>query len=877
MPKYLDVFNDNICIDYDESISVLHYNIRGLVSKLCDLKVILNRLCHFNLDVDIICLCETFLNTLSKNHIHLNNYNLYSLERESRKGGGVAIFVNNELDVVEVTELKVSNNSVEGMFLKITNANIIIGEVYRIPNSDLNVFQTYINEVLAYAKNSKSNCIIAGDFNLNLLATQTHNRTAQFLDSMLSSNFVPTIQIPTRVFNDSKTLIDNIFCEGSLLEDFTSHVLSADFSDHYPCLTVIKREVYVTRVETVRYSRKLNDEKYCQINALLRNQDWSNVYGAQDIHAASCKLTENIISAFDRVAPLKICKPRGKLTSTDPWLSNSILKSISYCHKLYKEWKKNGKNKTSADYTKYIEYKRVLQKVKCKAKYLHFKTLINKFRGESKCLWSILNSIIKKKSNSTLTNEMIIDGVNTSSKRIISNSFAKYYGEIGIQLSEKLSKSQPGVNVNNFKEKACDKTFHFFPVSNDDVKKHIMKLKPKTSSGCDGISNVMLKETYEFYITPLTYLINKSLSDAEYPDNYKIATIKPLYKSKNKTELKNYRPISLLPVLSKILEKVVHKQIMSFLNKNNLLYQGQYGFRCKRSTNDALLDIVGNIIENFEKGLITVAIMLDTSKAFDCINHDIFLSRIERYGMRGHVKNWFESYLRNRLIKVNFNGCISEEYTINIGTPQGSVLGPVYYIWYIDSLVRNLRYSALIIYADDTTLLLSGKNIGALVIKCENDLDILYKWFVANGLTINTDKTYYMIYNYILRYEIQIHMGGVILTQTDCTKLLGVWIQNDLKWESHLDMVAKKLAYPSYVLRSNKNIFDKKTIKLLYHSIFESQLLYGLPLWGPPSQNTAPMRRIEKIQSKLLTDLSLDNDVLSIGHLIELACAKISY
>ena len=428
---------------------------------------------------------------------------------------------------------------------------------------------------------------------------------------------------------------------------------------------------------------------------------------------------------------------------------------------------------------------------------------------------------------------MIIDGIQTTCKNFISNSFAKYYGEIGLQLSEKLSKSHPNLNSTTFKEKHCDRTFHFFPVTADDVKKIICRLKSKKSCGVDTLSNTMIKETHESFVDPLTFIINKSLSDAEYPENYKLAIVKPLYKSKDKHEIKNYRPISLLPVLSKVLEKVVHRQIMSFLHKYDLLYEGQYGFRNKRGTNDALTDIVGNIIENFEKGLITIAVMLDTSKAFDCINHRIFLKRIEQYGMRGHTLKWFESYLSHRKLKVNYLGHNSDEFLINIGTPQGSVLGPVYYIWYVDTLVRNMKYCALVIYVDDTTLLVSGKNIDALVIKCESDLDILFKWFVANGFTINTEKTFFMIYNYILRDEIVIHMNGSRLTQVGCTKLLGVCLQNDLKWGTHLDVLAKKLAYPSYVLRSNKNLFDKKTLKMLYHSLFESHLLYGIHLWGP--------------------------------------------
>ena len=289
-----------------------------------------------------------------------------------------------------------------------------------------------------------------------------------------------------------------------------------------------------------------------------------------------------------------------------------------------------------------------------------------------------------------------------------------------------------GTRTPEYDKPITDKIFRFRMVTTHEVEKIIKKLKNKKSSGIDEMSNLFVKKIYEEILEPLTYLINNSLYTGKFPSNYKIALVKPLYKNKKLTEISNYRPISLLPVLSKILERVVHTQTIIYLENNKLLYEGQYGFRKNRSTTDAVADLVGNIIENFNKGFISIVVLLNMSKAFDCLDPSLFAKIIETYGVKGMEKNWFSDYLSNRHMIVKYEDAVSIKTSVQIGAPQGSILGPLCYIWKTNNAFKSLKYCQMIAYADDTSILISGSNISCLLRKLESNLKLLSDWFQSH-------------------------------------------------------------------------------------------------------------------------------------------------
>ena len=293
----------------------------------------------------------------------------------------------------------------------------------------------------------------------------------------------------------------------------------------------------------------------------------------------------------------------------------------------------------------------------------------------------------------------------------------------------------------------------------------ISSLKSKSSSGHDGVSSKLVKDfKYAFSIPLSIIIINNSLAMGLVPDMAKLAKIIPIYKAKDKKNISNYRPISLLPFISKILEKVVHKNLYTFLEKNKVLYPSQYGFQKNRSTVNAITELVCHITNSMENKQNTLSVFLDLSKAFDTINHKILLHKLEFYRVRGLALNWFRSYLTDRKQYVLYTNVKSQTIEITCDVPQGSVLGPLLFLIYVNDIANCLTHSKVISFADDTTVFSSSKCIDDLYKNVNSDLDDLSNWFKANTLALNVNKSNSMLFQ---PSGIQITRGNTLHIGTD--------------------------------------------------------------------------------------------------------------
>ena len=333
------------------------------------------------------------------------------------------------------------------------------------------------------------------------------------------------------------------------------------------------------------------------------------------------------------------------------------------------------------------------------------------------------------------------------------------------------------------KIKCNDKSIFFTPCTTAEISKIIKGLKPKTSSGYDDISNKILKELETSILLPLEIIINQSLSSGIFPANMKQADVIPLFKGGNDHLMINYRPISLLLTMLKILEKVVYTQVYTFLDSNNQFYNSQYGFRSKHSCKHAVSELLGDVLKSQEKGEHTISVFLDLSKAFDNLEHNTLLKKLEIYRIRGLPLNWFKSYLQDRSLRVKCSTTESDETVyseykkVTYGTPQGSCLGPLLFLVFCNDLYLNLLYSSCILFADDTTVYISGKNLNLVVCSLEHDLEILNDWFKANKLTLNMNKTICILFNGLSNDSpVEVKIDNKILPFVDYTKFLGIWI-----------------------------------------------------------------------------------------------------
>jgi hypothetical protein len=355
------------------------------------------------------------------------------------------------------------------------------------------------------------------------------------------------------------------------------------------------------------------------------------------------------------------------------------------------------------------------------------------------------------------------------------------------------------------------------------------------------------------YIHQFVHLVNLSLSEGIFPDELKLARVAPIYKSGDPKLINNYRPISVLPFFSKIFEKIIYSRLITFINKHNLIYRYQFGFRHQYSTLLALVTLVDRIITGISNSEITLGTCLDFSKAFDTVDHKILLKKLEVYGIRGIAHKLIKSYLDNRKQYVIFNSCSSTLKTINCGVPQGSIIGPLLFILYINDMAYVSDKVFPIFYADDSNLFVKGINVENMVNVLNCELSKIYDWLNANKLSLNLNKTQCIIFKSRkkkINNTFTVKIDNTIVNYVSFIKFLGVTIDSHLSWEHHSKHIRKKISKGLGILCKAKKYLKKDTLKTLYYSFVYPYLNYAIEIWG--NLKASEMYSIKKLQKRAL-------------------------
>lgn len=401
------------------------------------------------------------------------------------------------------------------------------------------------------------------------------------------------------------------------------------------------------------------------------------------------------------------------------------------------------------------------------------------------------------------------------------------------------------------------------PMTVNEVRQEITLLNNTNSEGYDEISTKIIKGCVNEIIDVLTYLINLSFGCGIFPEALKFSIIKPLYKKGDRHDMSNYRPITLIPILSKIYEKCMYKRLLHYCNKFNIIKNEQYGFQKEKSTTLAIYALMKVVLPSINDNNLTTGLFFDLSKAFDLVSHDLLLQKLESLGIRGPPLQWIKSYLHSRQQCVtipNINGdkdvtLYASEYICNrFGVPQGSILGPILFLLYINDITEITNHKC-ILFADDISIIVTSNKKNKTIYDHEadinNTIDILINWLNIQNLKINLDKSVYIQFNKCNNNKFNFSLNIPKLNSVTQTKFLGVTIDEHLNWKMHVDNVSSKINKFVYALRQVKKVTNLKTAILVYHAYVESVLRYGLVMWG----NSTDQHRAFVAQKKCIRAL----------------------
>ena len=707
-----------------DKILIDHINAQSLLGNFDEIEHVIS-----SRDMDILCISETWLlPTIPSKLVSIPGYSVHRCD--GGRGGGVCIYVKTIFNITVLTTNLDKSPLVEDIWLVIQShkfPSFIVGCIYRHPHAP-NVSFNYLFDLFSCICLRKKPFLILGDINDNILSPD--NKIGNIIYNLGLSQLIDK---PTRVTSNSSTLIDLVITNK---RDFVIHsdVLSCSIADHELISATInvKKEKRPPITKTFRSLENYSQNMFCQ---LLSDHSFllQNILNTDNVSDQVEIFTLVFNNCLDTCAPIVtqvIKRPPA------PWIDERIKEAMRVRDKLQIEFKSNRSN-TIKEIEYRTEKKRVSEALS-DSKNEYFKQEFQKTRGNIKGTWNVIHKIIpnNKKSSSNLSCSK--EDINIRAEEF--NDFFAKVGENTFKKSqENIEDSNEFLDIANQTSRIHEK-FRPQPVDMPTLILTIKTLKNTNAKGSDGISYRFLMDSLtvlDFYIL---VIVNTSIVTGNYPDPWKHPHINPIFKNGDADDVSNYRPISLLPIISKILEKIVANQLMTFLEKNNLLARSQHGFRPHLSTETALLMVTNKIYENMEEKKISLLLLLDLSKAFDSVSHRILLNKCCKLNIDPF---WFDDYLKNRLQSVRIGSILSSSREINFGVPQGSILGPLLFLIYVNDLTQYINDGLLVQYADDTQILLTGdiNDLETIKRSAETILEKARRYFSFNGLLLNEKKT----------------------------------------------------------------------------------------------------------------------------------------
>ena len=658
----------------------------------------------------------------------ISGYNFESRIRNSGKGGGVGVYIKENISYIRRKDLE--NENIENIVIEIIikeSKNVLIATHYRPPNSSKHLsrnFNDIFNESLSLYCSESKEVMLLGDLNVDYLK-KNDNRD---LKTIIHQNgFTQIIKEPTRITKDSKTLID-IIATNYPANIVSSCVTATSLSDHdlVACVRKINNKKFPAKTTHCRNYRKYDPELMKQDFASV---NWIPVITASNVNDALNIFNIIVKSIFDKHAPYTT-----KRTKSRPcqWITEDIKTSMNERDRILRKARKSNNQNDWNDYKAMRNRCNIMTK---KAKSSYTKELIDKKCHSPKEFWKSVKEIFPTKG----INQVTVNDISFNKHK--AKQFGEYFSKIITSLKNSAFKLTDCVWKH--RRTLASRTNHVFQfqyVSVVFVKNFLKKIKRTKATGLDHLPASMLKDCADSIAIPLRYIVNLSLNTSTVPSAWKEAKIVPVYKSGDSSSVENYRPISVLPILSKLLEKAVHTQLSDFLANHDLLNDSQFGYREKRSTDLASALLIDNIRTNGDNGMFTGTLFLDLSKAFDTINHDLIIKKLASHGVRDIELKWFSDYLFCRCQTVIVGNQRSSKFNASCGVPQGSILGPLLFLIFFNDFPEQLSKAKCLQYADDTVIYFASSDINEIEQVIHEEMNNLDSYFENNELILNLKK-----------------------------------------------------------------------------------------------------------------------------------------
>lgn len=816
-------------LNLSHNLSFVHYNVQSILTKLDTLYAELY-------GFDILAFTETWLNpSVGSCDLLLESY--CEPERKDRPGdshGGLMIYIKEGLRYKRRDDLEPRN--IECIWLELANCNrrLLFGLFYRPPSSDSEYFTCIENSIALAVDTGISDIIITGDFNFDLL----NERASRKIVSICTQyTFFQAISQPTNFTEHSATLIDILLVNNEnhlILSGVGDPFLNQEIRYHCPIYGIFK----FSKNKIHSFTRRI--WSYDKGNyELLRNKaaeiDWDALRD-NDIDTYAANLHSTITSLASECIPNKLVK----IKPAEPSWINANIKQ--YIRKRKRAYRKARRTNTELHWTRFKTLRnKTVALIRDAKKAFHDKIASKLTSGElsSKDWWTVLKTFISPQSKTSippLENNGTISTDENEKANILNNFF---------QSQTCLNIHHPGLP--NILHTAVNTELNNIEFCRTEVESVLKSLPIGKASGPNNLSNRVLRELTQEISSPFCNLFNQSLNSGLMPSSYKEANVCPIYKKGDKSIVSNYRPISLLNSESKLFERLVFKYLYNHLRDNNLLSSLQSGFIPGDSTVNQLTFLYDTFCQALDSGKEVRAVFCDVSKAFDRVWHDGLVLKLKAAGVTGKVLAWFNSYLSNRKQRVILPGATSGWADIHAGVPQGSILGPLLFLLFINDIVLDIG-SNIRLFADDTSLYIVVDN-PVTAANCLNiDLETISKWAETWLVSFNPTKTESLLISRKLNKlnHPPITMQNVQITEVDFHKHLGVYLSNDCTWHHHIEYISQKAWGRINVMRKLKFKLDRKSLETIYTAFIRPLLEYGDVIWDNCTQYEK--QELERIQ-----------------------------